>query len=510
MTKCTTALFLSLVGNTLLLTPSAFSQSPARIEFNWAHVIQESRTSVSVEVCVEPPMRRAKPIHDQLFQALRQLGTDYVRLSPWYPYPRLAVLELEPPHDGKTSWDFSLLDPVVADFMEATSGHSVDMNISTIPEWMFNSDKPVLYPIDPDEIAWNYEQGTQLRDASMKEVADYWARVAGWYTHGGFKDEYGRWHASDYHYKFDYWEVLNEVGVEHEMSPEYYTAIYDAIVTQVRKVAPGVKFVGMALDPSGPLNHPEYFEYFLDPKHHEPGIPLDVISYHFYAIPSADESPEVMTHTLYDQAEDFINVVRYIERIRKRLSPTTATHVNEVGTILPNARTAELTQPIPNSYWNLSGGLYAYLYARLTQLGIDVIDEAELIDYPGQYPGTTLVDWVTGKPNARYWVLKVLRENFAPGDKLVESRFISSEVGDERNSLDYVFTQGFISSNGKKKILLVNKRDRVVDIAFPDGKDAQVEYVDQTTSFDPPRKAVMQRDHVPLPGLAVAVVTLSR
>jgi hypothetical protein len=92
----------------------------------------------------------------------------------------------------------------------------------------------------------------------------------------------------------------------------------------------------------------------------------------------------------------------------------------------------------------------------------------------------------------------------------VESRFISSEVGDERNSPDYVFTQGFISSNGKKKILLVNKRDRVVDIAFPDGKDAQVEYVDQTTGFDPPRKAVMQRDHVPLPGLAVAVVTPSR
>jgi hypothetical protein len=184
MTKCITALFLSLVGSTLFLTPSAFSQSCARIKFNWAHVIQESRTPVSMEVCVEFPLRRAKATYDQLFHALRHVGTDYVRLSPWYPYPRLAVIELEPPHDEKTFWHFSLLDPVVADFMEATSGHSVDMNISTIPEWMFNSDKPVLYPTDPDEIAWNYEQGTQLRDASMKEVADYWARVAGWYTQG--------------------------------------------------------------------------------------------------------------------------------------------------------------------------------------------------------------------------------------------------------------------------------------------------------------------------------------
>jgi hypothetical protein len=66
----------------------------------------------------------------------------------------------------------------------------------------------------------------------------------------------------------------------------------------------------------------------------------------------------------------------------------------------------------------------------------------------------------------------------APGefltfDKLVESRFISSRVGDERNSPD------FISSKGKKKIVLVKKRDRVVDTAFPDEEDAQVEYLDQ-------------------------------
>jgi hypothetical protein len=93
-----------------------------------------------------------------------------------------------------------------------------------------------------------------------------------------------------------------KLGAEHEKLPEYYTAIYDAIVTQVRKVAPGVKFVGMASDPS----------------------------------------------------------------------------------------------------------------AHLTHLGIDVIDEAELIDYPGQCPRTRVVDCATGKPNARYWVLKVLRENFPP------------------------------------------------------------------------------------------------
>jgi len=501
--------FPALAAAILLFALPSFAQAAGTITLDWGNVILKSRTTASMEVCVEPPMRRGKPIHDQLFQALNQLGADYVRLSPWHPYPRIAVAELEPPHEGRTSWDFSLIDPVVADFMQATSGHSVDMNMSTIPSWMFKSDKPATYPVDPDEITWNYEQGKELRDPSMKEVADYWSRVASWYTKGGFKDEYGQWHASDHHYKFDYWEVLNEVEYEHSMSPELYTKIYDAVVPELHEVAPEMKFVGMGLGPSGPLNQPKWFEYFLDPKNHKPGIPLDAISYHFYAVPGADETPEIMQHTFYDQAEDFVNVVRYIEAIRKRLSPQTATHVNEVGTILPNGRSEEFMQPIPNVYWNLSGGMYAYLYVRLTQLGIDVVDESELIDYPGQYPGTTLVDWKSGKPNARYWVLKLVRDNFGPGDKLVQSRFVSSEPGDESSQREYILAQGFVTRDGKHKILLINKRNRNFDVTIPNGSGAQVEYVDQTTGFEPPNKATLQSDHLALSGFGVAVVTLA-
>ena len=35
---------------------------------------------------------------------------------PWLPYPRLVVAELEPPTGTKTSWDFSLIDPLTRDF----------------------------------------------------------------------------------------------------------------------------------------------------------------------------------------------------------------------------------------------------------------------------------------------------------------------------------------------------------------------------------------------------------
>jgi hypothetical protein len=304
------------------------------------------------------------------------------------------------------------------------------------------------------------------------------------------------------------------VEYEHKMTPQFYTSLYDAIVTEVRKVAPQMKFMGLALGPNGPLRLPEYFEYFLNPKHHKPGIPLDAISYHFYAQEIApDETPEVMQHTVFCEADRFINVVRYIELIRQRLSPETRTHIDELGTILPDSRAPKLMKPIPHSYWNLSGAMYAYIYAQLALLGIDVAHESELIDYPSQYAGTTLVDWETGRPNARYWVLKLLVDNFRPGDKLVETGFslpAPPEAGDEPTARNYVYAQGFLTRDGQRKILLVNKRDRSFEVAIPEGKGARVAYVDQTTGFEPPATTTLKDNLLTLRGLAVAVVTLAK
>ena len=42
-------------------------------------------------------------------------------------------------------------------------------------------------PADPNVEVYDYEQGSELRDPSMKEVADYFARLGSWYTQGGFK-----------------------------------------------------------------------------------------------------------------------------------------------------------------------------------------------------------------------------------------------------------------------------------------------------------------------------------
>lgn len=466
------------------------------VKVQWDQVTAVSKSTPTLQVVVNPPLERGSSIHDRVFDALRSLGADNVRYVPWLPYPRLAVAELEPPGAGKTSWDFSLIDPMMEDLMHATRGHSVIINFSTIPQWMFKTPQPVPYPSDPKQVTWDYEQGTELRGPSMKEVADYYGRLVSWYTQGGFTDEAGNFHSSGHHYKIDYWEVLNEVDFEHTMTPEFYTALYDAITASIHRADPAIKFVGLAL--ASPGRSPHFFEYFLDPRHHRPDAPLDMISYHFYANPAGDEPAEAWPYTFFDQASRFVDLARYIQAIRTRLSPGTATDIDELGAILPNDNVTP-RGPIPDSYWNLCSAMYAYLYAELAQLGVEVVGESQLVGYPSQFPSVSMVNWNTGQPNARFWTLKLLRDHLGPGDKLVHT-----EAGGN------LYAQGFLTRAGKREILLVNERDHALTASIPGGKEASEMYVDQSTGEHPAASATLSGDTVTLGGFAVALVTLKQ
>ncbi len=476
-------------------------EPPVKVAVDWNKVLRVSRTTPTLQVVVNPAMRPGHAMHDAAFRALHDLGCDMVRYVPWLPYPKLSVAELDPPKDGKTSWDFSLIDPMTADFMEATSGHSVLMNFSAPPQWVWKTEKPVPYPADPDQVTWTYEQGTELRDPSMKELADYYARLVSWYTQGGFKDEYGVWHNSDHHYQIDNWEVFNEVDDEHSMTPAQYTAYYDAIVEAIRRVAPHMKFAGMALDNTS--RRPDYFEYFLDHRHHQPGIPLDIITYHFYANATSDQPPEVQQYTFFERADHFLDAVRYIEVIRQRLSPHTQTDVDELGSNADDGTfggAGYVPPPLPHGYWNLSGAVYAYVYAELAKLGIEYAGESQLVGYPTQWPSVSMVDWETGQPNARYWVLKLIHENFGPGDKLMATNM----------STPAVYALGFITRDGKRKVLLVNKHDQTFVASLPGAAGGRWEVVDQQTALQPPAVSELLSDGVTLSGFAVAVVTMPK
>ena len=129
-----------------------------------------------------------------------------------------------------------------------------------------------------------------------------------WYTRGGFTDEYGNEYKSGYNYDIPYWECLNEVEGKHGNTPEKYTLIYDEMVKGIwRHADPDkkMKFVGMALG-----GHHEYnwYTYFLNKSNHEPGIPLDIVSFHFYAGSHSRTDPSSY-EGFFDQADNFVEEV---------------------------------------------------------------------------------------------------------------------------------------------------------------------------------------------------------
>jgi hypothetical protein len=475
---------------------------PTSVSVDWTETELTSQTTPTLQVVVNPMLRRGAPMHDGAFAALRDLQADYVRYVPWLPYPKLAVAELEPPTAGKTFWDFSAIDPVTIDFLESCRGHSVILNFSTIPQWMFKTPARISYPDDPNQVFWDYTQGTELRDPSMNELAGYYARLVGWYHNGGFTDENNVWHESGHHYPIPYWEVFNEVEAEHHTTALQYTQRYDAVVSAIHRVSPQTQFVGMAL--AFPRTNLPFIEYFLNPANHAPGIPIDMISYHFYATPAEGEGADQWQGTFFSQADDFLAAVAKIEAIRLRLSPSTRTTIDELGVILPHDNNLDPANRIPPIYWNAAASLYAYIFVELTKLKIDVVGESQLVGYPTQYPSVTMIDYNTTKPNARYWVLKLLKDNFGPGDVLMNTGW---ETPGPQN--DDLKIQAFKTQAGRR-LLLINKRNSPRSVLLPpDARGARIERVNLACGDNPAISEVLNEPKVTLEPFEVAVVQLA-
>ena len=96
-------------------------------------------------------------------------------------------------------------------------------------------------------------------------------------------------------------------------------------------------------------------------------------------------------------------------------------------------------------------------------------------------------------------VLRLLRENFGPGDRIVEISPFAQP---------YVYGLAVITRTGVRRLLLVNKRNRDVSISVAGAAGSQVESVDVTTGFKPPWKAKLSSDGLILHGFAVSLITL--
>jgi hypothetical protein len=77
-----------------------------KVTVNWGKVAAVSKTTRTLQVVVNPPMRRGSKIHDRVFQALHELGADYVRYVPWLPSPRWGWPNWSRPRTGRLPGTF--------------------------------------------------------------------------------------------------------------------------------------------------------------------------------------------------------------------------------------------------------------------------------------------------------------------------------------------------------------------------------------------------------------------
>jgi hypothetical protein len=142
--------------------------------------------------------------------------------------------------------------------------------------------------------------------------------------------------------------------------------------------------------------------------------------------------------------------------------------------------------------------MYAYLYLELSKLGIEDVGESQLVGYPTQFPSVSMVNWDTGKPNARFRVLELLKHNFGPGDALVATPVTGPGVA----------AQAFRTLAGRK-LLLVNKQETAVTVNLPsEAAGARMDVVDLSTGENPAQTVTVSGTQVTLAPFAVAVLFL--
>lgn len=441
-----------------------------------------------------------------------------------------------------THWDFAELDKGMVDFLTAadSSNRSTIPNFSTIPYWLFKRDhgEKKWYPDDPLGETWDYESGGDtFLDPTYATLGEYYGRLVAHYVEGGFNDEAGRW-VPGLNLTMSHWEVLNEVDFEHGLTPVSYTLIYDAIVKGIQRFAPRaatgpnrIRFAGLALGNSDSL---AYATHFLNASNHEPGIPIDMITFHHYA--SCHRRDGGVDGSLYEnfngEGDKWLTDVSAYIALRDKLNPDVLLDADEVGIILPDDNDGRFTSEKPGFgtiFWNAAASNFAYLYGRTAVLGLDVLGHSQLVGYPSivfpdrpgigrweappQFPSVALLNWTDGSGTAKYWATKLINDVVKVGPP--SGRYAAADadvVVDTALSLPaLVYAQAFVerAGAGARKVLVVNKSHMRQNVTLAGAAGATWWYVDPSTGFGPAQSTVLTESTWVLQPFSVGFVRMA-
>ena len=126
-----------------------------------------------------------------------------------------------------------------------------------------------------------------------------------------------------------------------------------------------------------------------------------------------------------------------------------------------------------------------------------MLGESQLVGFPSQFPSVTLIDWNTGKPNARFEVLRLLQDYAIPGSARAATKFPGTDID----------AQALSSSSGRT-LLLVNKRNRPIQVELPaDFAHGTTVTVDESTANARPSPQSWSGTVMTLAPFAVTAIT---
>jgi len=508
--------------------PAPPPPTPIAVGVDWnAAPLVVASTAATVEIdCCEPFLTRDPRAHvhgggpfSAYFNAMKDLGAEFVRFAPWYPYPKIVVTELYPSDctstTPATNWNSTLFDPILADFMLAVCGedaahgkcnHSVAQQISTMPSWMYvGGADPASLPADPWDSRMNgYNGGTVLKNETCSEMASYITRWVAHYTAGGHTDACGHHHPSGLYYNWTIVSILNEN--EHSTGGERYTRCWDAIRVAVEKVNPSITLEGPETVFYGPG---DYSHYFIDPKNHNDGRAPDIVSNHAFWVAGDGPYGDGAGYEAFITGVDHLveTLVDPLVAVRDAVAPKTELVLNEwIPSVTDWCNTTDaatlfakhkhnlthplLTSPPPHGRvgvdggtcpdwsdprsagvginratlgWSASAAQFAYgvgqlaLHGKYKYVGND---DLACGVWPDNEPSVSGMDWKTGELNAKAYVMKMLAEALGAGPKAflpATLKFTNASVATLPNAT--LYAQPYVLQTGAKTrgLMLVNK-----------------------------------------------------
>jgi hypothetical protein len=448
---------------------------------------------------------------------------------------------------NRSSWNSTLLSPMLQSFMVATNdSQDVAIDFSTQPCWMYTNlraDQGWSYPdnarqgcmpnanplpglgptgrcyCDLDCSIDGCSHGNFLRDPSGRELARYVGRFAQWLFSGGFTDEAGVFQQG---HIFDKRRVIFEVFNEGEHGYNYsqYLTQYSAIFEEVTRVADperqlrwesfgGAPLFSNAFNPRQ-IPTAELLHQFLS-RSRKNHVPVDFVANHAGLGATNRGDPDTYT-AFFSFIDKYAAKYRNWSTVIAADSPSTQLTVDEFSIQMAGdsdlATAASPNAGLPELYWVASSSAFALMAIEFAKAGVSLIGADQLIGAPQmpelgiplpQYPSVTLTNWTTGRGNARYWTIVLLNRMLHAGDRMVSTVASGADI----------FAQGFVGMGGAKTILMGNKvnGNRTVLLA----KEVIVEFVwmiDVSTGESAATQRSADANAIVLSPFAVAIAVL--